>query len=466
MNRLLSRPLLMPLLWLTLSFHLLLAIALPLTVDEAHYALYGQHLALSYFDHPPLVGWLQAAALLLGDGEWQLRLWALLSHALTLWLLAGWSRWRGLDTATINLALLLFASVPLWHLLGLALVPDTLLMPLALALVWQGQRTLAQPDWSNWLLLGLLLGLAGLAKYTAVTLAAGLLLMLLVSGQASWLVSLRLWASVLLAGVLVSPVLIWNAQHEWISFLYQLQHGQPDRDWQLARLLQAQASQLVSYTPLVWLGGWLAMLSVHKLTSDSIHRQLWAFVLPSLLLFAYSSGREPSLPHWLAVVYLLWLPSLAQALWQRWSLSRWRLLTQLNLLLGLTLTLVLAVLMLFPTLGQSLKPNPAADLLGWRDAGQQAALLRQEQEPLLVFHWVEASRLAWYARPVPVLVLDQRQDQFDLWFGSPQPGQSGLLILPPDRQPAPSLQAFEHCEQMDSSAEGFGFYRCRHWRGP
>ncbi len=30
-----------------------------LSVDEAHYLLYAYHPALSYFDHPPLVGWVQ-----------------------------------------------------------------------------------------------------------------------------------------------------------------------------------------------------------------------------------------------------------------------------------------------------------------------------------------------------------------------------------------------------------------------
>lgn len=30
-----------------------------LGVDEAHYVLYALNLDLSYFDHPPLVGWFQ-----------------------------------------------------------------------------------------------------------------------------------------------------------------------------------------------------------------------------------------------------------------------------------------------------------------------------------------------------------------------------------------------------------------------
>ena len=43
-----------------IMLHLALATSIGLSPDEAHYALYGAHLDFSYFDHPGLVGWLQA----------------------------------------------------------------------------------------------------------------------------------------------------------------------------------------------------------------------------------------------------------------------------------------------------------------------------------------------------------------------------------------------------------------------
>jgi hypothetical protein len=39
--------------------HLALGFSFELSVDEAHYLLYAKHMAWSYFDHPPLVGWIQ-----------------------------------------------------------------------------------------------------------------------------------------------------------------------------------------------------------------------------------------------------------------------------------------------------------------------------------------------------------------------------------------------------------------------
>ena len=54
--------------------HFALGFAIEFSVDEAHYALYAQHLALSYFDHPPLVGWIQWPLVSLSNSEGVIRL--------------------------------------------------------------------------------------------------------------------------------------------------------------------------------------------------------------------------------------------------------------------------------------------------------------------------------------------------------------------------------------------------------
>jgi len=54
--------------------HLALGFAIEFSVDEAHYALYAQHLAWSYFDHPPLVGWIQWPLIALTSSEGVIRL--------------------------------------------------------------------------------------------------------------------------------------------------------------------------------------------------------------------------------------------------------------------------------------------------------------------------------------------------------------------------------------------------------
>lgn len=461
LTRLIASPhLLSYLLGTSVVLHLFVATFTPLTVDEAHYALYGKFLDWSYFDHPPLVGWLQALALQLGEQEWQLRLWALLSYTLTLALVHGYTRYLTQSLNAANLAALLFSAMPILHVLGIGLVPDTLLLPLSIALIWQAQRTLQKPHTLNWLLIGLLLGLSALSKYTALLFAIGLVLVLLTSNLSwRWFIKARFWLAVLMAGVISLPIFYWNWQHEWISIHYQLNHGSPDAAFAWLNLGQSQLSQLLLYTPLIWFTAWLMVISVHHWWRHMDQRQLVLFLLPALLTFTLSSGKEPSLPHWLAFFYVLLLPLIAYQLLH--GSSRWLIWTKANVIFGLGLTLFIMLLSLFPKMTEHWSPNPTQDLIGWQQAAEIGRALRQDDESLMVTHWVDASRIAWYARPIPVMVLDNRYDQFDIWFGSPTATSQGVLILPPESR-AESWQAyFNECQRLAYSGDGFEFLRCK-----
>jgi len=103
----------------------------------------------------------------------------------------------------------------------------------------------------------------------------------------------------------------------------------------------------------------------------------------------------------------------------------------------------------------SMKSNPIADLYGWEIAGQKAVQLAQANlvDGIAVQNWTLGSRAAWYASPIPVFVLDQRQDQFDLWFGQLPPGASVLLINWSGMSfanPAGNKPGFEKCALLES----------------
>jgi hypothetical protein len=58
---------------LFVALHLAIQVPAGLSVDEAHYALYACLADWSYFDHPPLAGWIQLPALALGGGDFLVR---------------------------------------------------------------------------------------------------------------------------------------------------------------------------------------------------------------------------------------------------------------------------------------------------------------------------------------------------------------------------------------------------------
>jgi len=289
------------------------------------------------------------------------------------------------------------------------------------------------------------------------------------------------WLAVALALMLIAPVLYWNATHDWLSFRYQIEHGYRAKDWEWTRVGITQLAQFFAYAPGIYVFGLIALFAGFREWRERGVQLSLLLVLPVLLLFTSGSGREESLPHWTA---LAWAGSAPLA--ARWLLAHWehrpvRAFAYFSGGYSLALILLLHVLFLFPTLPFPGKHHPLAPLAGWPQAAERATQLHAEflreqpQAVLLVPNWSLASRLAWYARPLPVQVPDERFDQFDLWFGSPANGTAGVLVAP-DRalKTLHRVRArFAHCEQRDplpvyagsSTVVTFHFYLCRGYRG-
>ena len=121
--------------------------------------------------------------------------------------------------------------------------------------------------------------------------------------------------------------------------------------------------------------------------------------------------------------------------------------------------------------------NPIADLYGWNTAGQKIKALSAQYgiKAIAVQNWTLASRLAWYAKPLPTYVLDQRVDQFDLWSGPLAIGSDVILLNWSNMSfDSPiSETAFESCENIDSlnvhrlgrTISKFDFLLCKNWQG-
>lgn len=421
-----------------LLLHLLVLGRFDLTTDEAHYALYGSHLDWSYFDHPPLVGWLQALVLTVSDSAFALRVVPMLLAACTclaLWrlvprLFPETSPWVAVG------ALALLPSGLVLQTWGMNMLPEVPLVLLGLLVMHTTLDLLERERTRDWLRLGLLLGLAGLAKYTAVTLALSVVLALLSERRFAALRRSGPWLAMSVAGLLLLPLLHWNAAREWVSFRYQLDHGMGGRGWRLGELATAQAQQLLAYGPVLYLATLAALVAGWRERGHRGVRLSLLFAWPVLLLFGYGSGFDAGLPHWTALAFVSAAPLAARWLGRRWHRSGMR---RAYLAWGGCAAAVLLVLhseILAPWIPWWDGRNPWSAVEGWDEAAHQAERLRAQMaatpgsEPqIYVDNWSRASRLAWHARPQPVQVLDRRVDQFDLWFGSPAAGGRGILVV-------------------------------------
>lgn len=214
-----------------LVIKLTLNLFIPLAPDEAYYWVWSQYPAWSYFDHPGMVSWLfwlGHPLSFLPQGE---RIPAiLLNHCtLLLWYLIL----RHLWSEEMNWKwLLLFIASPFLGLGSLLVTPDLpLLFFWALSLYFFIQL-LKSDHWIFAICLGLSLGFGFCSKYHIVLFLPAALAYL--TFEKRWKkIRLSHIALVVIGGLVASsPVIYWNSEHHWVSFLFQLRHGLGKGEWQ------------------------------------------------------------------------------------------------------------------------------------------------------------------------------------------------------------------------------------------
>ncbi len=200
-----------------------LAWLLPVTQDEAYYFDWARSLAWGYFDHPPGVAFLGLGTWLAPSSALAGRLGTLIAGAMTLVVLASFYRRCGLGGSSLILALVLSAGTVPGVGGAVIATPDTGLA-LCWALALHEALAALQRDRRRWLGAGLAVGLGLLAKYPMV-LIGPVFLWALVRTDPKALRTPWPYLGGLIALLVFSPHLLWNAQNDWVTMRFQLGHG-------------------------------------------------------------------------------------------------------------------------------------------------------------------------------------------------------------------------------------------------
>jgi 4-amino-4-deoxy-L-arabinose transferase-like glycosyltransferase len=235
----------------------------PLTFDEAYYWMWSKHLAFGYYDHPPMVAYvIRAGTMIAGDTEFGVRLVSILlalpmSFAVyrTAAILFGGVRVAA--SATILLNATLMAAVG-----TLIVTPDSPLLVAASFVLFFLAKVLRTGRGAWWLAVGAAVGCALLSKYTALFFGAGILIWLLaVPSQRHWLVTPWPYLGGLVAFAIFTPVILWNADHQWVSFIKQMGRARI-KDFRPAFIAELVPTQVAFATPLVFI---LGAMGLHAL---------------------------------------------------------------------------------------------------------------------------------------------------------------------------------------------------------
>lgn len=199
------------------------ASAIELRTDEAYYWTWSKEAALSFLDHPPGIAWLiRLGTAIFGDTVLGVRFGGIVAMLVTQCLLADIVRRLTHDVRAIVVAVLMPEAALYYGLLMAKVAPDVAMIPFAVAMIWSLVRLAQSGDGRWWLAAGLFAGLSLLSKFTAIMFAPAVAVFLLVPDwRWRWLRSPYPYVAMLIAIVVFSPVLIWNAQHDWASFRFQ-----------------------------------------------------------------------------------------------------------------------------------------------------------------------------------------------------------------------------------------------------
>jgi len=275
-----------------------------LSEDEAYQWLWSKHLDISYYSKPPLIAYLQwLGTHLWGDNAFGIRFCS------------------PVFGAVLSLALLRFlaaeanARAAFWLVVILAVTPmlavgSTLLtIDAPSACFWvlamiTGWRAVQQDSLKHWCWTGIFTGLGLLSKYTAIVQVL------------SWLVFFALWPPArvqlkrsgpyIALGIAImafAPVIIWNAQHDWVTLAHLRDRGGLTEPWQFRPrfFLEFVASEFGLLNPIFFVATvWACFAFWSKDYRKGLLVFLFSMGAPLFLFYLFYTIRARVQPNWIA----------------------------------------------------------------------------------------------------------------------------------------------------------------------
>lgn len=307
----------------TILLRLLYIGSIELIQEEAYYWNYAQHMASGYLDHPPAVALIiKLSTMLLGNNEFGVRLGAFICWFITAFFAYKLSS-SLFDKNTAFISVILVAALPIFFGIALVITPDAPLIACWAGALYYLYRALVDGKSNAWYAAGIMVGLGLASKYTIGFLLPAILLFMVIDKPArKWLFKPQPYLAAIIAFVLFSPVIWWNYQNDWASFLFQ-SSGRiaAPSEFSTHELI---ASILVLLTPTGFLAAFAVMrphrgLFKHLGLNDSVRLRsshlfsITMALIPLAIFVLFSLTKEIKL-NWTGPIWLSILPFIAYAL--------------------------------------------------------------------------------------------------------------------------------------------------------
>ncbi|HMK59904.1 MAG TPA: glycosyltransferase family 39 protein [Dissulfurispiraceae bacterium] len=448
---------------------------LDLGPDEAHYWEWSRHLDLSYYSKGPLIAYLIAlGTAVCGDTVFGVRFPAVIFSAMSSLIIFRLVCKMYQNEAVALWSALIYQVIPLFAAFSIIFSIDSpflFLWILSLLLFHRAVYDAENEGYGAWIVLGISLGFGLLTKYTMFFFHLAMFLFLAMSEKKYLLKTIKPYAAALISMLVFSPVIIWNARHDWVTIRHTAGQAHIAEGFNISMrsLGEFIGSQIGIVSPLIFMLMLYALYKLYKSKKDYRPVFLAAFSVPIIVFFTLKSVQGKVQANWAMTGYITGIIAMAWFCLTEGDANNVRR-KKIFLWAGAISAMIVTAIGYYPSVIKlPVKLDPTARLRGWHQLRQEISPIYgtlSAQGPVLLFsdRYQISSEMAFYVEGHPAtysINLGRRMDQYDLWpgmnevadrlrreAGSELVNINGIYVTWGDSNvPSPVAKAFERCDR-------------------
>jgi Dolichyl-phosphate-mannose-protein mannosyltransferase len=392
---------------------------LPLHGDEAYYWMWSHHIQAGYYDHPPMIAYMIYFSNFISQDVWGVRLVNIFSMSISFLYMYKFTKLLSDEKIALT-TVLIFSSVILTHAGFIFATPDAPLTLFWTLGLYYTYKAFFEEKRRDFLLAGLFLGAMMLSKYSAILLVVAILIFALVKKRSLFL-NPNFYLGSITSLLVISPMLYWNYQHDWISFLFQIGHGTTEsfeiQPWLIFEFIGAQFGV---FSPV-----FTAVLFFFLIKEKLFYKNDKLFFLAlstavTLLFFTYKSFYMSMAPSYSAPAYISGAILLA-IIFHKYELHK-------TFKIGLSIAIIFTLLARYVLLMHL--PEVQRFMYKTKEVIAQFETHAKEGDHFYGAHLTTTAYLKFFlpGHPETDLATDDRYSQYDMWRDEKEWHKDGLVL--------------------------------------
>ena len=276
-----------------------------LYLDEAYYFNWAQNVDWGYYSKPPMLSWLiYLTTSLFGDGQVAIKIGSMILYPITTYVIYLISLELFDKKVAFYSALIFFTLPSVWMSSMIISTDVVLLLFWSLALLFF-IKAIYHYRTRYWMLAGVFSGAGLMSKYNFIFfLISVLLVLVLIPKFRKHFQNKNLYITIMIAFVIFLPNLIWNYNHDFVSFTHTSDISKMDEDlFHPDKFFEFFAVQFIVFGPILFFTFWMIVFKKAFINNEK-YLILFLFSIVTLGAIMILSFLSRSYANWAAVTYV------------------------------------------------------------------------------------------------------------------------------------------------------------------